>query len=155
LGDGCSSGTHLPRYGPSGLRAAQPPHDLLKVRPDQCASGGGPRPSGPRFLLVILTQLGRRVFNLNQVRERNGRPDCLVIVPIFHLRVGNSDFESTNEIEASDFGGAQRQALRAALQIGTDEVCKGASFFGAEVRIVSDGAVTKRFVVGIGQSPLK
>ena len=76
-------------------------------------------------------------------------------MPIFHLRVINSDFESTNEIEAPDFGGARRQALRAVLQIGTDEVCKGTSFFGAEVRIECDGAVKERFIVGIGQSPLK
>ena len=76
-------------------------------------------------------------------------------VPTFHLRVVNSDFESVDEIEASDFDQAKRKALRAALQIGVDEVCNGSPFFGAEIRLEVDGDLRERFVVGIGQSPLK
>jgi hypothetical protein len=45
--------------------------------------------------------------------------------------------------------------LRAALQIGTEEVCRGSPFFAAEVRIESDGDLRERFLVSMGQSPLK
>lgn len=75
-------------------------------------------------------------------------------MPVFHLHIVNSDFESANQIEAPDFEKARRQALRAALAIGADEVCKGTTFFGAEVRVESDGK-TERFMIGMGQSPLK
>lgn len=76
-------------------------------------------------------------------------------MPMFHIRVVNSDFESCNELDASSPDDAKKHALRAALQIGVDEVCNGNPFFGAEVRVEFNGNVETRFVVGMGQSPLK
>ena len=54
-----------------------------------------------------------------------------------------------------DPGEARRHALRAVLDIGADEICNGKIFFGAEVIVERDGEVEERFLVGIGQSPLK
>ena len=82
-------------------------------------------------------------------------PHALPAVQTFKLRVINSDFVSNNEIKAASFEDARKQALRAALQIGVDEVCGGAHFFGAEVVVDGDGDDQERFMVGMGQSPLK
>lgn len=76
-------------------------------------------------------------------------------MPTFHICIVNSDFESSNECEAANQEDARTHALRAALNIGVDEVCKGSPFFGAEVRIKVDGDVKERFMVGMGQSPLR
>ncbi|HEY4071187.1 MAG TPA: hypothetical protein VGM04_06490 [Sphingomicrobium sp.] len=73
----------------------------------------------------------------------------------FHIHVINSEFESRNEMAATSMEEARRQALRSALQIGIDEVCNGSHFFGAEVRVEVDGHLKERFMVGMGQSPLK
>ena len=75
-------------------------------------------------------------------------------MPTFRIYVINSDFESSNHVDASDFHNARSQALRAALQIGVDEVCQGKHFFGAEIRVELDGK-TERFMVGMGQTPLQ
>jgi hypothetical protein len=80
--------------------------------------------------------------NINQFREQ--------------IRRGvNSDFEAGDDVEAPEFEAAKRQALRAALTIGADEICDGTPFFGAEVRVELDGELKQRFLIGIGQSPLK
>lgn len=76
-------------------------------------------------------------------------------MPMFHIHVVNSDFEAGDEIDAPEFEAAKRQALRSALTIGADEICKGKAFFGAEVRVALDGELKERFLIGIGQSPLK
>lgn len=76
-------------------------------------------------------------------------------MPTFHIRVVNREFEASNSVEVPDIDGARTYGLRAALQIGTDEVCRGISFFGAEVRVERDGEVQERMMVGIGASPLK
>lgn len=72
----------------------------------------------------------------------------------FQVRVLNSDFVSHGEVDAADVHDARGQALKAALQIGTDEICNGAPFFGAEVHVETDGKLQNRFLVSIGQSPL-
>jgi hypothetical protein len=76
-------------------------------------------------------------------------------VPTFHISVVNSDFDASEELDSATFEDARRNALRAALQIGTDELCNGTPFFGAEIRIELDGELKQRFLVSIGQSPLK
>ena len=73
----------------------------------------------------------------------------------FQIHVINSDFEARSDVEATDATGARAQALRSALAIGTDEMCRGEKFFGAEIRIVSNGDLQERFMVSMGQSPLK
>ena len=76
-------------------------------------------------------------------------------MPTFHIHVLNREFESRNEVDAAGFEEVRRQALRAALGIGIEEVTKGSSFFGAEVRVELDGELQERFMVGMGQSTLK
>ena len=72
----------------------------------------------------------------------------------FQIHVVNSDFNSSNAVDAPSFEDARRMATRAALQIGIEEVCGGIPFFGAEVRIEVDGELKQRFIVSMGQSPL-
>lgn len=76
-------------------------------------------------------------------------------VPNYQIHVVNSDYEACNDSDALNFDGARKQGLRAALQIGIEEVCNGTPFFGAEVRVELDGELMERFVVSIGQSPLR
>ena len=76
-------------------------------------------------------------------------------MPIFHLRVINSDFEARDDLEAVDIRDAMKQGLRAALQIGSDEICNGKPYFGGEVCVEHSGGRKERFLVSIGQSPLK
>lgn len=73
----------------------------------------------------------------------------------FQIHVVNSDFTTCNEIEASAIGDARSLALRAALEIGTEDVCKGVTFFGAEVRLELDGETKERFLVSMGHSTLQ
>jgi hypothetical protein len=89
-------------------------------------------------------------------RNENGLPSTWSGMPNFEIHVVNSDFDACDEIEANDFEEAARQGLRAALLIGVDELCTGKTpFFGAEIRVESGGEVKQRFMVGMGQSPLK
>ena len=68
-------------------------------------------------------------------RNENGSPDAWRNMPNFQILVVNSDFTARNEIEAKDVDAARRHGLRAALEIGTDELCKGSTpVFGAEVK---------------------
>jgi hypothetical protein len=90
---------------------------------------------------------------LHQVQERIGRVEHIAAVQTFEIHVVNSDFHSSNAVDAPSFEDARRLAMKAALQIGTEEVCRGVPFFGAEVTIEADG-LQERFLVSIGQSPL-
>ena len=76
-------------------------------------------------------------------------------MPMFQIHVLNSDFDACSEIDAVGLEDARHEALRSALSIGVDEVCNGSSFFGAEVSVALDGNVSERFLVSIGQSPLR
>ncbi len=76
-------------------------------------------------------------------------------MPIFRIRVTNTDFDDSNEIDRPSADEARKEALKSALQIGVDEVCNGTPFFGAEVCIESDSKMLERMVVAIGVSPLR
>jgi hypothetical protein len=76
-------------------------------------------------------------------------------VTTFQLHIVNSDFTADGVFDADNVEAARKQALKGALQIGTDEICKGASFFGAEVHLGTDGELMERFLVSIGQSTLQ
>ena len=76
-------------------------------------------------------------------------------MPRFRVRVINTDFDDSTEIERSSADQARAEALNSALMIGVDEVCKGTPFFGAEVRIEDGNEVLERLVVAIGVSPLR
>lgn len=73
----------------------------------------------------------------------------------FCIRVTNKDFESESDTEAADPMAARAAALRGALRIGIDEICKGNSFFGAEVAIEENNEVIERLVIAMGASPLR
>lgn len=68
-------------------------------------------------------------------------------MPAFSIHIVNSNFVSTNSLDASSAETARSQALKGALQIGADEVSKGNPFFGAEIRIHNeDDEVIERLV---------
>ena len=76
-------------------------------------------------------------------------------MPTFRIRVINTEFDNSNEIHQPSADHARAEALKSALQIGVDEVCKGTPFFGAEVRVENGSEVVERLVVAIGVSPLR
>lgn len=76
-------------------------------------------------------------------------------MPNFRIRVINTDFDNSNEIDRASAHEARAEALKSALQIGVEEVCKGTPFFGAEVRIEDGSEVLERLVVAVGVSPLR
>lgn len=76
-------------------------------------------------------------------------------MPTYRISIVNRDFTATEDIEAADANAARRQALRGALNIGTDEVCDGKSFFGAEITIQADRAAPERLMLAIGTSSLR
>ena len=76
-------------------------------------------------------------------------------MPAYHVSIVNKDFSASEDIEASTPAAARSEALRGALNIGTDEVCGGKMFFGAEISIRGDGGTTERLMVAIGASPLQ
>jgi hypothetical protein len=76
-------------------------------------------------------------------------------MPTFRIRVVNTDFDNSNEINQPSADRARVEAVKSALQIGVDEVCKGTPFFGAEVRVESGSETLERLVVAIGVSPLR
>ena len=75
-------------------------------------------------------------------------------MPNYRISISNKNFRASDEHELPNHGAAVREALKGALQIGTDEVCGGEAFFGAEVGIECDGEVFERLVIAIGASPL-
>lgn len=71
------------------------------------------------------------------------------------IRITNKDFESSCDANASGPEAVREEALRAALQIGTDEVCGGKQFFGAEVTIENQHEPAERLIIAIGASTLR
>lgn len=92
--------------------------------------------------------------NLDWFREQNGWAGCLVVVPIFQLRVTDSEFTCCEDIDAADLRAAQAQGISAALGIGADYIEKGSSFFGATISVEERGEVKARMVVAIGSALL-
>jgi hypothetical protein len=76
-------------------------------------------------------------------------------MPTFRITVLNRDFSVSSDSELPGPDEALEQALKGALQIGTDEVRGGKHFFGAEVTVECDGETVERLMVAIGATPLK
>jgi len=72
----------------------------------------------------------------------------------YRITIINRDFRASEDVEASSLDAARTEALRGALNIGTDEICEGKMFFGAEISIQGDGHEPERLMVAIGTSPL-
>jgi hypothetical protein len=73
----------------------------------------------------------------------------------FHIHVVNSDFEASNHVNAPDLDHARTAGLKAALEVGAEELCSGIPFFGAKIRLEVDGEVTERMVIAMGASRLR
>ena len=76
-------------------------------------------------------------------------------MPVYRISVINESFTASNEYELASVAAAQSYAVKGALNIGTDEIVAGKSFFGAEVKIETDGEPVVRFMVSVGASPLQ
>lgn len=76
-------------------------------------------------------------------------------MPMYRIRIVNSDFNAQEEQEVPDFEAAKREGLKGAFGIGVDQVLRGEPFFGAEVVIGEDGENRARFMVAVGASPLQ
>lgn len=76
-------------------------------------------------------------------------------MPSYRICIVNKDFTASEDIDAPNAAAARTEALRGALNIGTDEVCEGKMFFGAEISVQGDGGNPERMMVAIGTSPLR
>lgn len=76
-------------------------------------------------------------------------------MPAFQIRVTNKDFSACDGHELTSVDAAGKQGMRAALEIGIDEVGNGTPFFGAEVTVEDEeGNTISRFLVSVGATPL-
>lgn len=76
-------------------------------------------------------------------------------MPTFRITVINHTFRASNDHELPSLAEATKQGIKAALEIGTDEVANGKSFFGAEVHVKEDEESLGKFVVSVGMSPIQ
>ena len=76
-------------------------------------------------------------------------------MPPFRISVVNHILSATNDQEFPSLEEARKQAIKAAIAIGTDEVTNGKSFFGAEVLVKNGEEMLCRLIVAIGTSPLQ
>ena len=76
-------------------------------------------------------------------------------MPTFRVTVVNSEFSAWEDHNLPSLDAARKQGLKAALAMGSDEVCRGKAFFGAEILVEADGDLASRSVVSIGTSPLQ
>lgn len=76
-------------------------------------------------------------------------------MPAYRITIINKDFKASEDIEAASHVAARIEALRGALNIGTDELCHGKSFFGAEINIQENGGTPERLMVAIGMTLLQ
>ena len=76
-------------------------------------------------------------------------------MPLYRISVINSDFNAEESHELDDAESAWRYSLKAAFEIGFDEIMRGAKFYGAEVRIHHEDALLNRFMVSAGTTPLQ
>lgn len=76
-------------------------------------------------------------------------------MPKYRVHVVNRDFASSDDREFPNMEVARTEAIRGALQIGTQEVCEGRAFFAAQITIDNDHAPTERILVAVGASPIQ
>jgi hypothetical protein len=76
-------------------------------------------------------------------------------MPTYRITIVNRDFSATEDIEAVDANAARSEALKGALNIGTEEICEGKMFLGAEISVQGDGKQADRLMLAIGTTPLQ
>lgn len=75
-------------------------------------------------------------------------------MPPFRVSILNENFTASYDYELSLAEDARREAMKAALQIGIDEIMNGKSLFGAEAKVERGDKLVERFIVSIGVAPL-
>jgi hypothetical protein len=73
----------------------------------------------------------------------------------YNLSIVNGHFKSVAVLKADDENRAWQEAIKAAVQIGADQVSHGNPFFGAEVSLKEGERLVGRYVVSVGAVPLK
>lgn len=76
-------------------------------------------------------------------------------MPTYRITVINQTFTACDDHELPSFDVARVQGIKAALEIGSDEVAKGSPFFAAEIRVADGDETLGRFVVSIGASSIQ
>ena len=76
-------------------------------------------------------------------------------MPTYRVHVINSDFKAEEEKDRSNVQAAAKHALKGALEIGSEQVLNGETFFGAEVRVDDGNETALRSLVTVGSSPLQ
>ena len=76
-------------------------------------------------------------------------------MPTFRITVTNQTFRACDDHELPSFDAARVQGIKAALDIGSDEVANGNPFFAAEVLVADGNETLGRFVVSIGASSIQ
>lgn len=72
----------------------------------------------------------------------------------YRISVINQTFRASDHHELPSFEAARTHGIKAALEIGTEEVMNGSPFFGAEILVEDGEELLGRFVVSIGATPL-
>ena len=76
-------------------------------------------------------------------------------MPRYCIRVVNRDFATSSDHELPSMEAANTEALKGALQIGSQEVWEGKAFFAAEISVENEHEPTERMMVAVGASPLR
>ena len=76
-------------------------------------------------------------------------------MPTYRTCIVNRDFAVCNEDDQPDQQTALTVGIKGALEIGSEEVCKGLPFFGAVVTIAKDGETVERRMVAVGATSLR
>jgi hypothetical protein len=74
---------------------------------------------------------------------------------MYRIHVTNGDFRVNNDRNLPNSRAALKEGTKGALQIGSDEVTGGKSFFGAEITVALDGEILERRMVAVGATPLQ
>jgi hypothetical protein len=76
-------------------------------------------------------------------------------MPIYRTSIVNREFSVCSDEEQPDQETALMKAIKGALEIGSEEVCNGLAFFGAEVTLEKAGVTIARRMVAVGATPLQ
>ena len=75
-------------------------------------------------------------------------------LPPYVIRIVNETFTESAEAELSNLDAAHNYAIKATIDIGTEEVLRGEPFFLADTSVEQGGEVLKRTRVSITTSSL-
>ncbi len=76
-------------------------------------------------------------------------------MPTFRITVINQTFTACDDHDLPSFDAARVKGIKAALDIGSEEVAGGNPFFAAEVIVAEKDEKLGRFLVSIGASSIQ